>query len=381
MTFNGKAMIMTDERQPDVLELVVFSLNEGVTREQLLGTVGAVSAWARRRPGFISRDLSYNVEQNKWIEVVYWAGREDVRMDRDTPPRPAGRAPRDRGADTDLDELTGLALAARDGDRAALESLCRHVQQPMYRLALRFCGDPHDAQDATQEVLIRLVTHLGSFEGRSKFTTWAYTVAVRQLMRTSRRAAEASVAGPIDLTAFLDAHAADPAFDPAARAEYDELCADVRLSCTYGMLLCLSREQRIAYLVGDLLRFTDADGARICDISPAAFRQRLARARAVMRQLMGQRCGLVRASNPCRCDKLVRASVDAGILDPADPRWARHGGVSLPIETTTLDTAARELDLAVAVAEVYRSGPPFAAPEEVWSRLARALPTLLAPPQ
>lgn len=280
--------------------------------------------------------------------------------------------------DGDLDELTGLALAARDGDRAALESLCRQVQQPMYRLALRFCGDPHDAQDATQEVLIRLVTHLGSFQGRSKFTTWAYTVAVRQLMRTNRRTAEASVGGAEDFAAFLDAHAADPAFDAATRAEYDELCADVRLSCTYGMLLCLSREQRIVYLLGDLLRCTDVEGARICEISPAAFRQRLARARAVMRELMGQRCGLVRASNPCRCDKLVRASTDCGVLDPSDPRWARHGGVTLPVETTTLDAAARELDLAVAVAEVYRSDPPLAAPEMVWAGLARALPTLLA---
>jgi len=284
-------------------------------------------------------------------------------------------------AEPDLDEVTGLALAARDGDRAALESLCRQIQQPMYQLALRFCGDPHDAQDATQEVLIRLVTHLGSFEGRSKFTTWAYTVAVRQLMRTTRRATEASIAGPSDFAAFLDGHAADPAYEPAAQAEYDELCADVRLSCTYGMLLCLSREQRIAYLLGDLLRFTDTDGGRICDISPAAFRQRLARARATMRELMGQRCGLVRASNPCRCDKLVRASVDCGILDPADPRWARHAGVTLPIDTTTLDTAARELDLAVAVAEVYHSDPPFAAPAAIWAGLVRALPTLLAPPR
>jgi len=99
------------------------------------------------------------------------------------------------------------------------------------------------------------------------------------------------------------------------------------------MLLCLSREQRIAYLLGDLLRFTDTDGARICDISPATFRQRLARARATTRELMGQRCCLVRASNPCRCDKLLWASVDAGILDPDDPRWARHGGVTLPIDT------------------------------------------------
>jgi RNA polymerase sigma factor (sigma-70 family) len=279
--------------------------------------------------------------------------------------------------DADLDELTGLALTAQEGDRAALDALCRAVQQPMYRLALRFCGHPADAEDAAQEVMIRLVTNLGSFEGRSRFTTWAYTVAVRQLLRTARRGVEASVAGPGPFAAFIDTHAADPAYEPASQVEYDELCADVRLSCTYGMLLCLSRDQRIAYLLGDLLGFSDAEGVEICGITRAAFRQRLARARAVMRRLMGERCGLVRADNPCRCDRLVRASIDRGILDPNDPRWARERGVTLPIETTTIDRAARELDLAVAVAEVYRTDPTFAAPEAVWDRLARSIPTLL----
>lgn len=279
--------------------------------------------------------------------------------------------------DGDLDEVTDLALAARDGDRAALEELCRAIQQPMYRLALRFCGDTVDAEDAAQEVVIRLVTNLGSFEGRSRFTTWAYTVAVRQLLRTVRRGAEASVAGADAFGAFIDSHVADPAWEPASRVEYEELCADVRLSCTYGMLLCLSRDQRVAYLLGDLLGFSDADAAEICEISRAAFRQRLARARALMRTLMAERCGLVRAGNPCRCDRLVRASIDGGLLDPSDPRWARHGGVTLPIDTTTVDAAARELDLAVAAAEVFRTDPPFAAPATVWDGLARAIPTLL----
>ncbi|UQA97442.1 RNA polymerase sigma factor [Streptomyces halobius] len=278
-----------------------------------------------------------------------------------------------------MGELTGVALAARDGDPAALETLCKAMQQPMYRLALRFSGTPADAEDAAQEVMIRLVTHLGSFEGRSRFTTWAYTVAVRQLMRTARRGAEASVASPEAFAAFLDRHATDPAFEPARHAEYQELCADVRLSCTYGMLLCLSREQRVAYLLGDLLRFTDAEGAEICGISRAAFRQRLSRARSVMRQLMRERCGLVRAANPCRCDRLVRASVDLGLTDPVNPRWARHAGVTLPIETTTVETAARELDLAVAVAEVYRSDPAFDAPPLLWTRLSKSLPTLVGP--
>jgi RNA polymerase sigma factor (sigma-70 family) len=294
------------------------------------------------------------------------------------PPAGAGEASgMDARPDLDLDDLTALALAARDGDRAALEALCRTVQQPMYRLALRFCGHPADAEDAAQEVMIRLVTHLGSFQGRSRFTTWAYTVAVRQLLRTARRPAEASVSGPEGFAAFIDRHAADPAWEPARQVEYEELCADVRLSCTYGMLLCLSRDLRVVYLLGDLLGFTDLQGADICQISRAAFRQRLARARQVMRRLMGERCGLVRASNPCRCDRLVGASIEFGLLDPAHPRWARHGGVTLPIETTTIDAAARELDLAVAAAEVYRSDPTFAAPPTLWARLAAAMPVLL----
>ena len=155
--------------------------------------------------------------------------------------------------DAQLDELTGLALAAQEGDGAALEALCRAMQHPMYRLALRFSGHPADAEDAAQEVMIRLVTNLGSFEGRSRFTTWAYTVAVRQLLRTAHRRTEASVAGAERFAAIIDSHADDPAYEPASQVEYEELCADVRLSCTYGMLLCLSRDQRIAYLLGDLL--------------------------------------------------------------------------------------------------------------------------------
>ncbi|MGH9228801.1 MAG: RNA polymerase sigma factor [Acidimicrobiales bacterium] len=248
-------------------------------------------------------------------------------------------------ADQDLDELTDLALEAQDGDREALEALCRAMQEPLYRLALRFSGNPADAEDGAQEVMIRLVTNLGSFE----------------------------------FGAFLDLHATDPAYDPVSQAEYEELCADVRLSCTYGMLLCLSRDQRVVYLVGDLFGFSDREGAEICGITRAAFRQRLARARAVMRGLMGERCGLVRAGNPCRCRRLVNASIEAGILEPDDPRWARHRGVTLPIETTTIDSAASELDVAAAVAEVYRSDPSFAAPAVVWQGLVRALPTLLRP--
>jgi len=280
-------------------------------------------------------------------------------------------------SDADLDEITPLALAAQAGDREALEQLCRRLRGPVYRLALRFTGQPADAEDAAQEVLVRLVTHLSSYEGRARFTTWAYTVAVRQLLRTAQRPAEASVAGPAAFAAFVDAHAADPALQPERQAEYDELCADVRLACTSGMLLALTRDARLAYVLGDVVGLTAPDAAQVLGVTPAAFRQRLSRARGVMRELMGRRCGLVRSDNPCRCDRLVAASEAQGLLDRSCPAFARHPGVALPLEVGTLEAAARELDLTIAVGEVYRADPTFLPPQRLWSRLETTLPHLL----
>ena len=55
-----------------VLELVVFKLREGVTREEFLGTVDGVSTWAAEQPGFLSRELAYDGDGDRWIDVVWW---------------------------------------------------------------------------------------------------------------------------------------------------------------------------------------------------------------------------------------------------------------------------------------------------------------------
>ena len=63
---------------PKVLELVVFKLREGTSRDELMGTVDAVSAWAREQPGFVSRDLAYDAEDDRWIDVVWWRTMDDA---------------------------------------------------------------------------------------------------------------------------------------------------------------------------------------------------------------------------------------------------------------------------------------------------------------
>jgi hypothetical protein len=63
---------MQESDHGHVVELAIFKAKEGVTRGQLLGTVDAVSEWAKQQPGFVSRDLTYSADNDTWIDVVWW---------------------------------------------------------------------------------------------------------------------------------------------------------------------------------------------------------------------------------------------------------------------------------------------------------------------
>jgi RNA polymerase sigma factor (sigma-70 family) len=270
-------------------------------------------------------------------------------------------------------QLDGLARRAAEGDRAALSELVREIQHPMYRLALRFLGNPDDAQDACQEILIRIITRLGTFEGRSKFSTWAYTVAVRSLLRTRKRLYESAVQGAEQYAAALDAGMGD--VDPTLdEVEYRLLSEEVRISCTYGMLLCIPRAQRAAYLLADVLGLTDGEGAEILDCSREAFRQRVSRARRTLRFVIDNRCGLIDPANPCRCGRQIASGEAAGILDRARLPLARHPREEVRV---WIEPVAKQLDTVSAIGDLYRFDR-FAAPSELWDELQARFPELLS---
>ncbi|WP_067537879.1 RNA polymerase sigma factor [Nocardia crassostreae] len=273
-------------------------------------------------------------------------------------------------------DLEGLAGRAVAGDAASLEHLCRELQDPVFRLALRFSSDPEAAADATQEILILVVTHLSEFQGRSKLTAWVYTIASRYLLRSTRGPAELSVAGPEPFADWIDRNLAPAPPDRFDEAEFRLLAGEVRLACTYGMLLALTRDLRIAYLLGDLIGLPDSEGAEALGITRAAFRQRLARARKTMRAIIADRCGLVDRANPCQCDRQIESSIAYGILDPGQPVLSHVPGAQPPIPAATIDAAAQQLDTATAIAEIYRSDPEFRAPHRVWETLRQACPAL-----
>ena len=83
-----------------------------------------------------------------------------------------------------------LIIKARNGDKKALSKLLRKVESPVYQLALSMLVYPSDAEDATQEILIKVITNLSGFRQESSFKTWVYKISVNHLLNIKRKRAD-----------------------------------------------------------------------------------------------------------------------------------------------------------------------------------------------
>ena len=79
----------------------------------------------------------------------------------------------------ELEEIIKLAV---EGDKKALEIVISDIQDFVFNLSLRMLGTIADAQDATQDILIKVITHLSSFHYASQFNTWVYRIATHYLI-------------------------------------------------------------------------------------------------------------------------------------------------------------------------------------------------------
>ena len=207
-----------------------------------------------------------------------------------------------------------LVARATAGDAHALTCLLQRHERWVFNLALYMLQVRADAQDATQEILLKLTTRLGTFRAASSFKTWLYRIAVRHVLDFRRSSAESAVTS---FECFADYLERAPSTDvDATSPEWELLVVEARSLCTMGMLLCFERQQRVVFLLGELLGLSDSVAAAVLDVSRENFRQRLTRARAQLGEFMNARCGLMNPENPCRCAKKTATFVRDGIVDP-----------------------------------------------------------------
>ncbi len=221
------------------------------------------------------------------------------------------------------EEDPAVIAAAQQGDRDALAEIVERHRPWIYNIAVRMLGNPAAAEDATQDIFVKVLRRLDSFEGRSSFRTWLYRVAFHHLLNTKRSQGEEAAGNFARYAAGLKA-APNLGLEDIPQPERALLVEEAMTACMTGMLLCLNREQRLAYVLGAVFELTDTVAAEILDISPATFRKRLQRARADLHNFMNGHCGLINKNNSCRCARKTRAFFEAGHLDRYELTFQRN---------------------------------------------------------
>ncbi|MCU1354005.1 MAG: putative polymerase subfamily sigma factor [Acidimicrobiales bacterium] len=177
---------------------------------------------------------------------------------------------------TDLDDERSLVDLARAGDRDATDRLLRLHQARVYALCRRITGNDTDALDATQEALIAIVRGLPRFDGRARFSTWAYRIATNACLDELRRRQRRPVVGLPEHETAPRAPSSSVGDQVAARVDVDAALAQ------------LAPEFRAAVVLRDLCSLDYAEIAAVLDIPPGTVRSRIARGRAALAdQLVG----------------------------------------------------------------------------------------------
>lgn len=173
------------------------------------------------------------------------------------------------------DSVRKLIPRAQRGDADAFDELIRRCYQQTYRWALTQTGDRDDADDVTQEVLVRLHRKLGSYHGQSRFTTWLYRVTLNAAMELHRRgtrhlhldiADAESLSGDQDESFGVDRSSASK----AVRKAFEQLPAG----------------QRQVFDLADLQGFTPKEIGEMLEMKPVTVRAHLSKARRAIRKRM-----------------------------------------------------------------------------------------------
>lgn len=231
---------------------------------------------------------------------------------------------------TENKELLDLIGQATAGNKNALETILRSVQDLVFNLSLRMLGSFPDAEDASQDILLKVMTHLSSFKGNSSFSTWVFRIAVNHLKDYKKHM---FAKFPLSFEFYGDDIVngkIDDVPDLTQDVERSILAEELKLSCTNVMLQCLDTESRCIFILGTMFRLDSRIAGDILGISPEAYRQRLSRVRRKMADFLQEYCGEY-GSGKCHCADRVNYAIQNHRISPT--RLDFTAAAPIPLQT------------------------------------------------
>ena len=256
------------------------------------------------------------------------------------------------------EELQALVAKATAGDKTALETLIAGVQDIIFNMSLRMLGTFADAEDATQDILLKMITHLSSFRGDSSFTTWVFRIAANHLKNYKKHM---FARYPLNFEYYgndIENAKIDDVPDLTQNVETDILAEELKLSCTNVMLQCLDEESRCIFILGTMFQIDSRIAAELLELTPEAYRQRLCRVHKKMADFLAQYCGEY-GSGRCKCRDRVNYAIQSHRLNPLQLDYV--SATEIPIQTMmAVKNAMEDID---NLSQDFSFCKPYQSPE------------------
>lgn len=254
----------------------------------------------------------------------------------------------------DMPERIRQAVA---GNKQAMESLLLGVQDLVFNLSLRMLGTVPDAEDASQEILIRIMTHLSSFKGESSFTTWVYRLAVNHLKNYRKHMfAQYPLSFEYYGADILNGKENDVP-DLSEGVERGLLEQELKMSCMNVMLQCLDTESRCIFVLGTMFRLDSRLAGDILGMSAEAYRQRLSRVRKRMARFLDEYCG-AGGNGCCACKSRIDYAIQSKRIDPHELAFGNLEETDARLtESVAAMDEIDDLSIVFASMPAYRATP------------------------
>lgn len=237
-------------------------------------------------------------------------------------------------------ELHTLIDQATAGDKQALETLLGGVQDLVFNLSLRMMGTFPDAEDASQDILLKVMTHLSSFKKESSFSTWVFAIAVNHLKNYKKHM---FAKYPLTFDYYGDdiLHAnLEDVPDLTQDVEKAVLAEELKLSCTNVMLQCLDTESRFIFILGTMFHVDSRIAGDILGLTPEVYRKRLSRVRKKMADFLREYCGEY-GGGTCHCESRVNYAIQNHRIHPSSLDFYNAVPKQVSLEVTA---AMEEID-------------------------------------
>lgn len=257
-----------------------------------------------------------------------------------------------------------LLNSLKEGHETSFTVLYNLYGEKIYHLAYRMVGSKEEAEDITQETFLQVYRNIDRFQGKSQLYTWIYTITKNLCYRVSQKQKKTSFASLEALIQTAQSHEIPPEI---TEQEKLYLINQVKEGCLSGLVRCLSFFQRTAFILHVLVRLPVKEVADILEKSEGATKVLVHRARQNLKTFLCQHCSVYRPGNPCRCENLIKFSLNHGwITPPAQEKLEPFSS----IDTARIETEIKHVKTLTAM---YTGLPETHPPEDLCQRIQHLL--------